>query len=337
MADELKDEIEVSVIVPTRNRSAMLSDAVEALWGQTFPKDRFEILLMDDSSTDDTAARISEWLTRSPCRMIHDTLPTKRGPACLRNTGARRARGRILAFTDDDCRPAPDWLERGVAAFAEDVAFVGGATHYKPEQVARARFFTRDGRAVYAEHPTYPWSNIFYRRSVFMEMAGSDERLCLPNFHGRVVDCGDTDLAWRVMQRGYRHRFVAELVVYHELEHLGPLRWVTDPFRLFVVPELIRRHPVLRQRLLILRLFFDQGNFLLYLAVLGAILGLAVHPAFYLLALGYPAWGIWRLRTALRWRRALTLPVQLLFLAVRQAVLCAGLLYGSLRFRRLVL
>jgi glycosyltransferase involved in cell wall biosynthesis len=337
MADELSDGIQVSVIVPTRNRSAMLKDVVEALWAQSFPKDRLEILVMDNCSTDDTPETMAELQRRSPCRLVYHVMPENRGPARSRNTGASRARGHILAFTDDDCRPAPDWLARGVAGFQDSVGFVCGQVRYKPEQLPTAGFFSRDGRAVLAEHPTYTWSNILYRRDVFEEMGGSDESLCLPDLRNRVVDCGDTDLAWRVKERGYRSVFLPEMVVYHELEQLTPLNWVFEPYRLFVVAELLRRHPVLRERLLLWRLFFAPANLLLYLALAGLVLGLLLHPAFLALAAAYPAWALWLLRPALTGKGLPKVPAQVLFLTARQLMLCAGLIYGSFRFRCLVL
>ncbi len=332
------EAVRVSVIVPTRNRARMLHDVVGALWAQSLDPREFEVIVVDNCSEDDTAKVMQELQAKSPCRLLYHVMPENRGPARSRNTGAGSAKGRILAFTDDDCRPSPQWLERALPAFDDGrVAFATGPIGYKPEQVGTTGFFARDGRDTPVEHPSYSWTNILYRRDVFLEAGGSDEGLCLPDFRNRVVDCGDTDLAWRVKEAGYRNVFVPDALVWHELEDMKPLDWVWEPFRLFVVAGLVRRHPELRQRLLRGGLFFTWANAMFYLAIAGLVLGLAAHPAWLLLGLPYLAWTLWLLQGQLSWRRLPKLAAQIGMLALRQAAICAGMLYGSLRFRTLVL
>lgn len=331
-------EIRVSVIVPTHNRSRLLRDVVGALWAQTLDPRSFEVIIVDNCSEDDTADVMKELQAGSPCCLRYHVMPENRGPARSRNTGARLAEGSILAFTDDDCRPSPQWLERGIAAFNDpSVAFVTGPIGYKPEQVGTTGFFARDGRDIAEEHPTYSWTNILYRRDVFLEAKGSDEALCLPDFRNRVVDCGDTDLAWRIKEAGYRSAFAREALVWHELEDMKALDWIWEPFRLFVVASLIRRHPGLRWQLLQGGVFFTWANALFYLAVLGLLLGIAVRGSLALLALPYLAWALWLLRAHLSLQRIPKLAAQVALLAARQSTLCAGMIYGSIRFRSLVL
>lgn len=332
------DDVRVSVIVPTRNRARLLRDVVGALWAQTLDPRSFEVIVVDNRSEDDTAAVMKELQAASPCRLLYHVMPENRGPARSRNTGARLARGAILAFTDDDCRPSPQWLERGISAFADErVAFATGPIGYKPEQLGTTGFFARDGRDVGEEHPTYSWTNILYRRDVFLAAGGSDEALCLPDFRQRVVDCGDTDLAWRIKEAGHRNAFVPDALVWHELEDMKPLDWVWEPFRLFVVPSLVRRHPALRRRLLRAGVFFTWANAMFYLALAGLVLGVALGPAWLLLGAPYLGWALWLLHEHASLRRAPKLAAQIALLAARQAALCAGMLYGSVRFRTLVL
>lgn len=338
MADQTRpspDGILISVIIPTRNRSGMLRDTLEALCAQTLAGG-FEVIVVDNRSTDDTPSLIEEIRGKARFPLTFHVMAENRGPGPSRNMGAQMARGVILAFTDSDCRPRTDWLERGLASFSQDLAFLSGPVLYKPEQVGKQGFFARDGRELRSEHPTYPWSNVWYRRSVFLQMGGTDEKLCLRDFRHRVVDCGDTDLAWRIREAGEKHAFVPELVVYHELEVMSPMEWVWESFPMLVVPALIRLHPGLRKELLHWNLFFRRENLLLYLAGLGLLLGLAtMRWEFLLLMLPYGAW-LAHLAPGLS-RNPVKLVAQLFLFALKHATMCSGLVYGSLRSRCLVL
>jgi glycosyltransferase involved in cell wall biosynthesis len=328
----------VSVIIPTRNRSGMLREALMALAEQTLAPSAFEVIVVDNCSTDDTPEMMPAIAAELPYQIVYHVMPSNRGPARSRNTAAKMAQAPILAFTDDDCRPDRRWLEASLAPFRDpQIALVSGKVLFKPEQVGKAGFFARDGREVLEEHPTYTWSNSCYRKDVFEQLEGSDESLCLADFRNRVVDCGDTDLAWRLKEAGFGNVFVHESVVYHELESMRPLNWICEPFRLFVVAELVRRHPGLRKQLLFGGVFFNRANVLLYLATAGVLLALAGYPMFLWLIAPYVIWAVLLLRPIISWSSAPKLVPQCLFLAARQVMLCAGMIYGSVRFRSLVL
>ncbi|HBY63898.1 MAG TPA: hypothetical protein DEH78_29075 [Solibacterales bacterium] len=330
--------IEVSVIIPTRNRRAWLRRALEACWKQTYPASRFEVIVMDNLSSDGTTEMMRELEALSPCRLVYHVNKENRGPGPSRNGGARIAQGRVLAFCDDDCCPAPEWLEHGARAFDDpDIHFANGPVRYWPEQARQARFFSRYGHEVNQENPLYSWSNSFFLRATFLEMGGTDESLCLADFLDRVVDCGDTDLCWRMREKGYRNMFVPGALVYHELETMKPLNWVMEPLRLFNVPLLAARHPGLRRELFFGGLFFNLANVYFYLAVLGLVLGAAVHPAAF--ALAGPKL-LWCLKVLQPWSspaRWLKFPVQAALVVARQACFIVALWYGSFRFRSVVL
>ncbi len=102
----------ISVIVPTRNRPKQLHDCLTALSLQTYPRTDFEVVVVDDGSEppiDDFATPFSD---RLDVRVIRQAC---QGPAAARNCGVVSARGDLIAFTDDDCCAAPDWLERLLA------------------------------------------------------------------------------------------------------------------------------------------------------------------------------------------------------------------------------
>jgi glycosyltransferase involved in cell wall biosynthesis len=115
-----------SVIVPTYNRATQLGLCVQALAAQDYPRERFEVIVADDGSHQpprEIVGSIAKSLNITLVIGTHD------GPSAARNAGAARARGEFLAFTDDDCEPAADWLSRlAVHLTSFPTGLVGGRT-----------------------------------------------------------------------------------------------------------------------------------------------------------------------------------------------------------------
>ncbi|MBE9139440.1 glycosyltransferase family 2 protein [Nodosilinea sp. LEGE 07088] len=99
----------VSVIIPVFNDAERLQVCLMALAKQTFPRDRYEILVVDNGSSDDIQSVVDQF---PGATLAYEAQP---GSYRARNLGITLAQGEILAFTDSDCTPAPDWLEIGVA------------------------------------------------------------------------------------------------------------------------------------------------------------------------------------------------------------------------------
>ena len=331
------DRIIVSVVVPTRNRSDLLQDLLQSLMSQNFDRKRYEIIVVDNGSSDDTPQVMQRLQAASPCPLTYHRLTKDRGPAHARNQGARMARGKFLAFTDSDCRADSEWLAKGTAAFASGVGFVTGSLVHKPGQPVR--LFSGAFAEVRYEHPTYPTANAFYVRQLFLDMGGFDESLCFSTFFdNKPIECADTDLPWRIKEAGgWTNVFLPDLLVYHEVPVRTMWKWLVDPYRIFVVAVLLKRHPQLRPLLLHGGLFFQMENGLFYLGLLGAILGAFVHPAFLLLILPYVLRVSYLLRNNMTVLKFPKLIAQVLLLTARQGVLCAALIYGSVRFGSLVL
>ena len=118
----------LSVIVATRNRAVLLARTLSALTVQDWPRDRYEIIVADNGSTDGTAALVRDIAGRpgAPIRYLYVAEP---GKSRAVNVALQQARGDILVFTDDDVRPEPSWLACVAAAFADgQVDFVAGRT-----------------------------------------------------------------------------------------------------------------------------------------------------------------------------------------------------------------
>jgi glycosyltransferase involved in cell wall biosynthesis len=328
--------IVVSVVIPTWNRKDLLTEVLESLARQTYPVEKYEIIVCDDGSTDGTAEMIADFKKSFAGTLVYHRMPQNCGPAKCRNVAVGIARGHLIAFTDSDCRVSPDWLALGVSAFAsERVAIATGTIFHKPEQ--QVTYFSRSHDAVTQEHPSYPAQNAMFRKSVFLQFGGFEETLCFRNFRNRQVECADTDLAWRIKEGGFDTVFVKDMVVYHEIESQTAVNWVLEPFRLFVVPALVKRHPGLRPRLLRWHLFMTALNIPFYLLAAGVLAALVFRsPWFLLCSLPYFFY------TARACRRRYSFSTAkmagwLVLMTFRQAFGCAGLLYGSIRFRELVL
>ncbi len=328
--------LQVSVVIPVFNRSAELADCLSGLGAQSLARELFEVVVVDNCSTEDLGPVADVLRARFGLNLrLARTLENK-GPAPARNLGVSLASAPLIAFTDSDCRPHPQWLEAGLQVMADPaIEFATGPVRAKPEQPVR--FTSRVTFENLQEHPSYPTANLFVRRAVFLHHGGFDQSLSFRDPLDRTVECADTDFAWRVLEAGGQHRFAADASVWHEVEQQDLLRWMLDPTRIFLLPELVRRHPGLRGRLLSGGLFFYPRA---WLVPAGLVMLLV-------LALGAPAWLIAApvLLLARAAQRLRTLnPVALLWFcaraclnALRLCLMLAALLYGSLRFRSLVL
>ena len=96
-----------SVVIPTCNRPQALRACLHALTAQQYPRDAFEVVVVDDGGSDSLTDLVNSLDGQLYWRLLRQQ---RSGPATARNLGALHANGECLAFTDDDCEPAPDWL-----------------------------------------------------------------------------------------------------------------------------------------------------------------------------------------------------------------------------------
>lgn len=205
---------DISIVIPCRNERGTIEACLDAIAAQDYPGSRFEVLAVDGHSTDGSC----EVLRARGLRILRDP---GRGPAAARNVGVQHARGRIVAFTDADCVPRFDWLSRLVEPFADapDVGAVAGAMRM-PRDTLLGRLEDNDARVHYRGYIT---SNIAYRRDVLLQVGGFDETLLCAE---------DYDLAWRVLDAGFRIERAPEAVVRHHPPELAgpPRRYLAKQF-----------------------------------------------------------------------------------------------------------
>ncbi|HPD15220.1 MAG TPA: glycosyltransferase [Planctomycetota bacterium] len=212
--------MKLSIVIATHNRAALLERVVEATLAQTLPPDRFELILVDDGSTDGTETLGAELGQRRGVRYIRQP---NRGVAAARNRGIAQATGEVVAFTDDDCLVPPDWLERLADGYARhpEVVGVGGRLVAPPDALrarAVARLEAHVARCVYGagdeealggfECPAGGTNNMSYRRAALLEVGGFDEGF------PPLVWGEDADLKRRLTQRGGRLLYVPVAVLH---------------------------------------------------------------------------------------------------------------------------
>ncbi len=206
-----------SVIVPTFRRPGHLLGCLEALSNLNTPRSAFEVIVVDDGSEilpETMLARFRDSLDFTVLTQPHA------GPAAARNTGAERARGRYLAFTDDDCAPEPDWL----LAFADRLAqspgaALGGRTFNAIPENPYSSLSQNLVDCLYVHLNSDPdrakffaSSNAVFPADRFHRVGGFD-----PAFPFAAGE--DRDLCDRWLKQGYRMAYVPQAVV----QHIHPL------------------------------------------------------------------------------------------------------------------
>ena len=202
-----KKTIRYSIIIPAYNAGRTLPDTLTALKQQTISPDEYEVIVVDDGSTDDTA-------DVARCFGANCISQPNRGPAAARNHGVRVAKGEIILFTDADCSPDQDWLRQMVLPFQNEKTMgVKGAyrTHQKAfaARFAQAEFEDRYDLLSKADAidmvDTY---SAAFRRDRFIQIGLFDESFPVANNE-------DTELSYRMCTADYRLEFNPEAIVYH--------------------------------------------------------------------------------------------------------------------------
>ena len=195
----------ISVIIATRNRLKHLKICIESLLSQKtrYP---YEIIIIDDGSNDGTA----EAIKKMPDKKIRLIQNKKKGPASARNSGAKAARGTILAFLDDDCIADSNWIDtigtsfskyKGASLIAGHTVFIyqsgilKNITEYELKQRKKiSSYVTRLDKPV----PWCPLSteNCAFKKNTFMSLNGFDEKY-------KTASGEDTDLCLRALRKGH--------------------------------------------------------------------------------------------------------------------------------------
>ncbi|HEX2281306.1 MAG TPA: glycosyltransferase [Thermomicrobiales bacterium] len=259
--------VEVSVVVPTFERPELLELCLAALVAQTFDPSAYEIVIADDAASERTRHQVEDWrrrclLTGPP---IH-YLPVRdsQGPAAARNAGWRCARGRVIAFTDDDCIPEPEWLSAGVRAIRNGATGVSGRV-FMPLPEDPTDYERNAAGLATTEFVT---ANCFYLRSALDAVGGFDERFAMAWRE-------DSDLWLTFLERGETLVSAEDAVVVHPLR---PAPWgvsLSQQRKSQYNALLYKKHPVLyRQRV---QPGPPRDYYAIVASIVGCLLGLGLR------------------------------------------------------------
>ncbi|HET8578453.1 MAG TPA: glycosyltransferase [Methylomirabilota bacterium] len=235
--------IRISVVIGTYNRARLLAGALRALAAQDVPDSlKWEIVVVDNNSRDTTAQLVADF-SRSTAVPMRHVFESRQGLTHARNRGIREARGSIIAFTDDDILPAPDWIAQIAAALERWKAHgIGG--RILPQWEAAPPRWLAENRHLWSrlaimdseesrlltlplgEQPKVWGANMAFRRELFDKVGGFDPRRGIVGtklFRGE-----ETELIKRALELGLTIAYDAGLTVFHRI---GPDRMRKGYFR----------------------------------------------------------------------------------------------------------
>ncbi len=214
----LKDEINISVVIPTYNRKSFLEKSLISLFKQTYTKGKYEIIVVDDGSTDSTESMIKN-LQQDNKNLIYLRQKNK-GPASAKNQGVLSSKGKIIVFIDSDCIVLKPFLEivdtcfnrnLGIAAYVGSIVLIPKSHFFLPlyrfckmtePQIQNDQIFDKPNPLA----PFYSGCGAI-RKSVFQAIGGFNE--CF-KWAGE-----DTDLGFKVMEAGYKICSSSEMAALH--------------------------------------------------------------------------------------------------------------------------
>jgi GT2 family glycosyltransferase len=200
-----------SIIIPTFNRPKALEMCLETLSDLDYPRDCFEIIVVDDGSAFSPVKIVELFCDRLEIILCDES---RAGPAAARNTGVSRAKGDFLAFTDDDCRPDRRWLRFLAGCLEADPdSIVGGRTINAliANAFSAASQLVTDYLYDYYQNisaPSFTTNNLAMTRQTFQSTGGFDTGF--PFAAGE-----DREFCGRALSQGKKLFFCSDAVVYH--------------------------------------------------------------------------------------------------------------------------
>jgi glycosyltransferase involved in cell wall biosynthesis len=205
---------ELTIVVPTRGRPAQLRNCLEGISRQEVEAHRFEVVIVDDGTPGSLAPLIECYRERLALRLI--VQPRSMGPAAARNAGVEIARGRFLAFIDDDCVSSPHWLTALMRELrSQPNCLLGGYVEnglpdnsYSAASQQINTYVRRYYEGGHANEMFFPTNNIALSAERFRELGGFNT--LIPSHTAEDKEFCDR---WR--SRNYQMAYVPDAVVCH--------------------------------------------------------------------------------------------------------------------------
>lgn len=206
-----QSNLSATIVVPTFNRAGVLAECLEAVLNQQYDSD-YEVIVVDDGSRDETPSLLEEWRAEHSARLSVFRQENS-GPAKARNRGAREARGKFLAFIDDDCVAEPLWLASLVGTIRSAGGSAAAGAMINRESTWVSRYIVKE--VVIDQHLAADGNvrdlitgNFCIRADVFHRAGGFDEQI-------RVAGGEDTEFGFRLQSLGYRIAYAPKARVRH--------------------------------------------------------------------------------------------------------------------------
>ncbi|MBD2340539.1 glycosyltransferase family 2 protein [Calothrix sp. FACHB-156] len=214
MLEQSEDSKFVSVIIPVFNDTERLKICLLALQQQTYPKNLYEVIVVDNASNESIEDAASEFEQVKP---TYEACP---GSYAARNKGISQAKGEILAFTDSDCIPSPDWIEKGVKNLLNtpNCGLVAGRIDFffkNPEKPTPVELYESIELSfeqhLYVENKHFGvTANLFTFKHV-IDNVGS--------FNHQLKSGGDREWGERVFAAGYKQIYAEDVCIKHPARH----------------------------------------------------------------------------------------------------------------------
>lgn len=227
----VNDELQVSVVIPMYNAENYIALTLESLAQQSFPAKLFEVIVVDDGSTDESASIVESFDAPFALKLIRQK---NAGVSAARNEGAKLARAPVVAFLDNDAVSDSEWLKNALSYFEDSsidaiegrIEARGGTNPPTPfthilQNETGGRFMT---------------CNMMFRKSAFEKVGGFDPRF--PYF------LEDSDLCFSLLERGCKIFYAKDVVVYHpKINKPFGYHWWQMTGLAFRIPLLFAKHP----------------------------------------------------------------------------------------------
>ncbi|RLE13342.1 glycosyltransferase family 2 protein [Candidatus Aerophobetes bacterium] len=251
--------IDVSIIIPTYNRGYILEKCLKALFNQVYPKDRYEIILVDDGSTDGTDRMVAS--LNPPCRLKYLKNEKRIGQPKSRNKAIREARGEVIISTDSDIIVVPDFISQHISFHKKykDIMVKGELIQISNlNQVGKKKKGILD-----ISFSSFDTANVSVKKEHLIKVGGFDEDFLPYGFE-------DLELGYRLRKLGLKPKKNPLALGYH----YKPLEKTFNPDTLYEREKMRgmnaalywKKHPTLRVKLA------TQGNPLFALSFIGKYL-----------------------------------------------------------------
>ena len=201
--------LRASIIIPAYNAAGFIKRCLDALRLQTIDNSKFEIIVVDDGSTDNTALIVESFKT------IKLLKQQNQGPATARNMGVKKASSEIVIFLDADCEPTPDWLSEMLESFESEAYIVAVKGAYRTKQTSLiSKFVQAEFEYKYEKLSKHKYINFVdsysaaFRKNIFLKMGGFDISF--------TTACAeDAYLSFKIANQGHKMIFNPNAIVFH--------------------------------------------------------------------------------------------------------------------------